>query len=86
MGSVLVGRPPRSSVFRTTPRVIAADEGRSGAFERTLSDYQGTVVATPPQDLKYGGEKKIETGSKNKEWTEVISGLAEGDVIVKPND
>jgi macrolide-specific efflux system membrane fusion protein len=33
--------------------------------------------------LKYGGEKKIETGSKNKEWTEVVSGLAEGDVIVK---
>lgn len=36
--------------------------------------------------LKYGEEKKIETGSKNKEWTEVISGLVEGDVIVKPND
>jgi macrolide-specific efflux system membrane fusion protein len=35
--------------------------------------------------LKYGEEKKIETGSKNKEWTEVVSGLAEGDVIVKPN-
>jgi macrolide-specific efflux system membrane fusion protein len=36
--------------------------------------------------LKYGGEKKIETGSKNKEWTEVVSGLAEGEVIVKPNN
>lgn len=36
--------------------------------------------------LENGEEKQIETGSKNKEWTEVVSGLAEGDVIVKPNN
>jgi macrolide-specific efflux system membrane fusion protein len=36
--------------------------------------------------LKNGGEKQIKTGSKNKEWTEVVSGLSEGDVIIKPNN
>lgn len=34
--------------------------------------------------LVNGGEKKIETGSKNKDWTEVVSGLTEGDVIARP--
>ena len=34
--------------------------------------------------LENGEEKKIETGSKNSTWTEVISGIAENDVIVKP--
>jgi len=34
--------------------------------------------------LENGEEKKIETGSKNSTWTEVISGIAENDIIVKP--
>ena len=34
--------------------------------------------------LENGKEKQIETGSKNSEWTEVVAGLSEEDVIVKP--
>lgn len=33
--------------------------------------------------LKNGQEKQIETGSKNKEWTEVVSGIGEQDYIIK---
>lgn len=36
--------------------------------------------------LENGEEKQIKTGSKNSEWTEVVSGIAEGDVIVKPKN
>lgn len=45
------------------------------------SDYlaNGNVVT-----LESGLEKAIEIGSKNRDWTEVISGLTETDVIVKP--
>lgn len=44
------------------------------------TDYisKGNVVT-----LKSGEEKQIETGSKNKEWTEVISGISEQDYIIK---
>ena len=41
--------------------------------------FRGSFVMLPS-----GQEKEIETGSKNKEWTEVISGLAEEETIVKP--
>jgi macrolide-specific efflux system membrane fusion protein len=34
--------------------------------------------------LENGEEQKIETGSKNSTWTEVISGITENDIIVKP--
>lgn len=34
--------------------------------------------------LKSGEERKIITGSKNSDWTEVTSGITEKDVIVKP--
>ncbi len=34
--------------------------------------------------LENGEEKQIETGSKNSVWTEVVSGITEKDVIVKP--
>jgi len=33
--------------------------------------------------LKNGQEKQIETGSKNNEWTEVVSGIGEQDYIIK---
>ncbi|MEO1216988.1 MAG: HlyD family efflux transporter periplasmic adaptor subunit [Bacteroidota bacterium] len=33
--------------------------------------------------LKNGQEKQIETGSKNKDWTEVVSGISEQDYIIK---
>ena len=36
--------------------------------------------------LENGEEKQIETGSRNSEWTEVISGLSENDAIVKPKN
>jgi len=36
--------------------------------------------------LENGEEKQIETGSKNSDWTEVISGISEKDVIVKPTN
>ncbi|MEM6800764.1 MAG: HlyD family efflux transporter periplasmic adaptor subunit [Bacteroidota bacterium] len=44
------------------------------------TDYisKGNVVT-----LKGGLEKQIETGSKNKEWTEVVSGITEQDYIIK---
>ncbi|MEO1260242.1 MAG: HlyD family efflux transporter periplasmic adaptor subunit [Bacteroidota bacterium] len=34
--------------------------------------------------LQNGEEKRIEAGARNNEWTEVISGISEKDVIVKP--
>lgn len=34
--------------------------------------------------LESGEEKSIKTGNKNNVWTEVISGLSEKDIIVKP--
>ena len=34
--------------------------------------------------LENGEEKQIETGSKNNDWVEVISGISEQDIIVKP--
>lgn len=34
--------------------------------------------------LENGEEKSIKTGKKNSDWTEVISGLSEEDIIVKP--
>ena len=34
--------------------------------------------------LESGEEKSIKTGNKNSDWTEVISGLSEEDIIVKP--
>ncbi|MEM9717810.1 MAG: HlyD family efflux transporter periplasmic adaptor subunit [Bacteroidota bacterium] len=34
--------------------------------------------------LENGEEKQIETGSKNNDWIEVVSGLPEGAVLVKP--
>ncbi|MEP2026831.1 HlyD family efflux transporter periplasmic adaptor subunit, partial [Reichenbachiella sp.] len=34
--------------------------------------------------LENGEERNIEIGSKNGEWTEVISGISDKDVIVKP--
>lgn len=43
--------------------------------------YRGNFVK-----LQHGEEKQIKTGSKNREWTEVISGLTEEDVIVNPNN
>ncbi len=36
--------------------------------------------------LENGKEQKIETGSKNRDWTEVISGITEKDIIKKPNN
>ena len=47
------------------------------------SDYlaKGSYVR-----LQGGEEKQIETGSKNREWTEVISGIMQDDIIVKPLD
>jgi macrolide-specific efflux system membrane fusion protein len=36
--------------------------------------------------LENGNEKQIETGSRNSEWTEVVSGLSENDAIVKPKN
>ena len=36
--------------------------------------------------LENGEEKQIETGSRNSEWTEVVSGLSENDAIVKPKN
>lgn len=35
--------------------------------------------------LENGEEKEIETGSQNSNWVEVISGISEKDVLVKPN-
>lgn len=35
--------------------------------------------------LEKGEQKRIVTGSRNSDWTEVISGLTEEDVIVKPD-
>lgn len=34
--------------------------------------------------LESGGEKQIETGSKNELITEVVSGLTDSDILVKP--
>lgn len=34
--------------------------------------------------LENGEEKQIETGSKNDVWTEVVAGLTEHDIIIKP--
>ena len=34
--------------------------------------------------LENGEEKQIVTGSKNSDWTEVVSGIGEADLIVKP--
>ena len=36
--------------------------------------------------LENGEEKQIETGSKNSDWTEVISGISEKDALVNPNN
>lgn len=36
--------------------------------------------------LESGEAKRIETGSRNSEWTEVISGITEEDLILNPND
>ncbi len=36
--------------------------------------------------LENGTEKTIVKGSQNSEWTEVVSGISEADVIVKPNN
>jgi len=36
--------------------------------------------------LENGEEKQIVTGSKNSDWTEVVSGISEGEIIVKPTD
>jgi len=35
--------------------------------------------------LQNGEEKEIQTGSKNSDWIEVVSGLSEQDIIIKPN-
>ncbi len=35
--------------------------------------------------LESGEEKQIKIGSKNNDWTEIISGISEKEVIVKPN-
>lgn len=45
------------------------------------TDYvaRGTFVI-----LESGEEKQIKTGSKNDEWTEVVAGLTEQDIIIKP--
>ena len=40
---------------------------------------RGNVV-----QLESGEEKQIETGSKNQEWTEVVSGITQRDVLLKP--
>ena len=37
-------------------------------------------------ELENGEERKIVTGRKNIDWTEVVSGLTEQDVIVKPKN
>ncbi|MEL6805879.1 MAG: transporter, partial [Bacteroidota bacterium] len=34
--------------------------------------------------LENGSEKQIATGSTNKDWTEVLSGLSPEDIILKP--
>ncbi|MEL6143010.1 MAG: transporter, partial [Bacteroidota bacterium] len=34
--------------------------------------------------LENGEEKQIEIVSKNSDWTQVISGITEQDIIVKP--
>lgn len=36
--------------------------------------------------LENGKEKQIKTGSKNDDWTEVIAGVSEKDIIVKPQN
>ncbi len=59
---------------------------RTGSRKNVLvipSDYvsRGSFVT-----LENGQEKQIETGSKNSVWTEVVSGIAEATVLVKPID
>ena len=35
--------------------------------------------------LASGEQRQVETGSKSETWTEVISGISENDLIIKPN-
>ena len=43
--------------------------------------YKGSFVK-----LESGEERRIETGSRNSEWTEVISGITDEDLILNPDD
>ncbi len=44
---------------------------------------EGTVMVVPAQDQP-GVETKIDTGQTDGEWTEVTSGLKEGDLLARP--
>jgi multidrug efflux pump subunit AcrA (membrane-fusion protein) len=58
----------------------------TGAREDVLVVPAGYVSNGNLVRLKNGGDRQIITGSKNREWVEVISGISEKDLIVAPKN
>lgn len=55
----------------------------TGTRKRVLVIPSGYVSKGKYVTLENGSQKLIKTGSKNAEWTEIVSGISEKDVIMK---